>query len=68
MVNYPISKETRLWHFCSYQVVENESPFVLEHLLYNPIRDKFPSLFENAVLESFESFFQWDHQVPGMIT
>ena len=31
--------------------------------LYNPIRDKFLSLFENVVLKSLESFFQWDHQI-----
>jgi hypothetical protein len=68
MVNYPISKEIRLCHFCSYQVVEDESHFVLEYLLYNPIKDKFSSLFENAILESLKSFFQLDHQVPGMVT
>jgi hypothetical protein len=31
--------------------------------LYNSIRDKFPSLFENVILGSLESFFQSNHQV-----
>ena len=36
---------------------------MLECPLYNPIRDKFPSLFETVVLGSLESLFQLDHQV-----
>ena len=44
-------------------IVENEAHFVLECPLYNPIRDKFPSLLENLVLGSLKSFFQLDHQV-----
>ena len=44
-------------------IVENEAHFVLECSLYNPIRDKFPSLFENVLLGSFKSFFQFDQQV-----
>ena len=31
--------------------------------LYNPIRDKFQSLFEKAVLGSLKYFFQLDQQV-----
>ena len=31
--------------------------------IYNTKRDKFPSLFENVVLEGLKSFFQLDHQV-----
>ena len=42
----PISRDTRLCHFCSYNVVENEAHFVLKCPLNDPIRDKFPSLFE----------------------
>ena len=42
-------------------MVENETYFVLECPLYNYIRDDFPSLFENVVLESLKSFFQLDH-------
>ena len=33
-------------HFCSYNAIENEAHFVLEYPLYNPIRDKFPSIFQ----------------------
>ena len=36
---------------------------VLECPLYMPIRDKFPSLFEIAVLRSLKSFFQLDHRI-----
>ena len=36
---------------------------MLECPLYNPIRHKFPSLFENVDLGSLESFFQLDHEV-----
>ena len=35
---------------------------MLECPLYNSIRDKFQSLFENVVLGSLKSFFQLDHQ------
>ena len=31
--------------------------------MYNPVRDKFPSLFENVVPGSLKSFFQLDQQV-----
>ena len=31
--------------------------------LYNPIRDKFPSLFENVVPRNLKSFFQSDQQI-----
>jgi hypothetical protein len=58
----PISRDTGLCHFCSYNTVENEAHYVLECPLYDPIRDKFPSLFENVVLGSLNSFFQLDHQ------
>ena len=34
--------------------------FILECPLYNPIRDKFPSLFKNVVPRSLKSFFQLD--------
>jgi hypothetical protein len=36
---------------------------VFECLLYNPIREKFLSLFKNVVPGSLKSFFQWDQQV-----
>ena len=36
---------------------------MLECSLYNPIKDKFPSLIENVVLGSLKSFFQLDQQV-----
>ena len=39
--------DTRLCHFCSYNAIENEAHLVLECPLYKPIRDKFPSLFDN---------------------
>ena len=59
----PISRDTRLWHFCSYHAIENEAHLVLECPLFKPIRDKFPSLFENVVRGSPKSVFQLDHQV-----
>ena len=36
---------------------------MLECSLYNPIRDKSPSLFENVVPRCLKSFFRLDHQV-----
>jgi hypothetical protein len=36
---------------------------MLECPLYEPIKDKFTSLFENVVLGSLKPFFQLDHQV-----
>ena len=56
----PISGDTRLCHFVSYNAVENEVRFMLECPLYNPIKDKFPSLFESVVPWGFKSFFQID--------
>ena len=58
-----MSQHNRLYHFCSYDVVENEAHFVLECPLDNSSRKKFQSLFEHAVLESLKSFFQVDQQV-----
>ena len=42
--------------FLSYNVIENKAHFVLESPLYNPIRYKFPSMFENIVQGSLKSF------------
>jgi hypothetical protein len=53
----PISRDNRLCHFSFYNVIENEAHFVLECPLYNPIRDKLPSLFENVILGKFS--FNW---------
>ena len=36
---------------------------MLECPPYKPIRDKFPSLFENVVLGKLKTFFRLDHQV-----
>ena len=58
-----IVRDTRISHYCSYNAIENHAHFVLESPLYNLFRDKFPSLFENIILESLESFFQLDQQV-----
>ena len=54
----PISSNNRLWHFFSYNVVESEAHIMLECPLYNPIRDKFQSLFEKIVLGNLEYLFQ----------
>ena len=59
----PISRENRLCHYCSHNAVKNEAHFILESPLYDPIRDKFLSLFENVVLDNLKSFFQLDDQV-----
>ena len=53
--------------FAPIMQLENESHFVLECPLYNPIRDKFPSLFENVVLGNLKSFFEFDHQVDNSL-
>ena len=53
----PISRDARLCHFYSCNAFENEAHFMLECPLYNLLRDKFPSLFENVVLESLKYFF-----------
>ena len=58
----PLS-HTRLWHFCSYNIAGNEAHFVLECPPHNLVRDKFPSLFKNVVLESLNSFFSLNHQI-----
>ena len=59
----PVFRDTRVCHFCSYHAIENESHFKLDLSSFKPIRDKFPSLFEDVVLESLKSVFQFDHQV-----
>ena len=59
----PISRDTRLCHFCSCNAIKNEAHFMSECLLYNPFKDKFSSLFENVVLGSHKSFFQSNQQV-----
>jgi hypothetical protein len=59
----PISGDTSLCHLCFYDAIINEAHFMLECPLDNSIRDKFPSLFENIVLESLKSYLQLDHQV-----
>ena len=56
-MTYPISRDTRLCHFCSYNAVENEAHFMLECPIYNPIKDKFPSLFKNVVLGNLNLSF-----------
>ena len=53
----PISRDDRLCHFGSFTIVIKEAHFVLECTLYSLIGDKFPSLIENAILGSLESFF-----------
>ena len=45
----PILWDKRLCHFYTTSRVENEAHFVLECPLYNTIKDKFPSLFENVI-------------------
>ena len=57
-----VSRDNRLCH-CSHSALENETHFDLKSPLYDPIRDKFLSLFENIVLRNLKSFFQLDHQV-----
>ena len=59
----PIFRDTILCHFFSYNAFENEVHFMLKCPLYNPIRDKFPSLFENVVPRNLKSFFQSDQQI-----
>ena len=49
--------------FFIYNVAEFEAHFVLECPLYNPIIDKFQSLFEKATLACLKNFFQLDHHV-----
>ena len=49
--------------FISCNVIGNEAYFSLECPLFNPIKDVFPSIFENVVPWSLKSFFQLDHQV-----
>ena len=58
-----MSRDNKLCHFCSYNIVENEANFVLKYPLYNFIRDKFQSLLKKVVLESLKSFIPLDHQV-----
>ena len=61
-MSIPISSDTRPWHFWSCNAFENEAHFVLECPLYNPIRDKFPSLLRTWFQEH-EVFIQLDQQV-----
>ena len=46
------SKDNKLGHFCSHNVVDTKAHFVLKCPLYNSIRDNFKSLFGNAFRES----------------
>ena len=65
-INLPLeldNEQSCLCHFYSYNAVENEAHFVLGYPLYNPITNKFPSLFEYVVPGSLKSFFQCDQQV-----
>ena len=62
----PVSRDTRLCHFCSYDAIVNGALYVLECPLYNPTRDKFTSLFENEVLESLKSFFNHAHKLMSI--
>ena len=58
-----MSRNDRLCHICSFNVVEDEAHFVMECPLYIFVRKNFLSRFENVVLGRLESFFQLDHQV-----
>lgn len=49
IINYAI--------FFFYNTIENEARFVLECPLYDPIKDKFLSRYENAVVGSSKFFF-----------
>lgn len=46
----PISRDTRICHFAPIMQSKKEANFMLECFVYNPLEDKFPSLFENIVL------------------
>jgi hypothetical protein len=59
----PVSRDTRLCRFFSYNIIEIEAHFVLECPLYKPTTNKFPTLIVNVVLRSLKPFFQLDHQV-----
>jgi hypothetical protein len=59
----PISRDNRLCHCFSYNIVENETHFVLECPLYNPISDKFQYLFTKASIGSLRSFSPSSHQL-----
>ena len=61
--SWRLCQHTHDCYIFSYNAVENEAQFVLECTPYNPIGDKFPSLFENVMLGCLESFFRFDHQV-----
>lgn len=45
--------------FCYEKASENEVHFVLEYTLYNSTRNRFHSLFQNAVRSSLKSFLHW---------
>lgn len=45
----------------------NEAHFELEYPLHNPIRDEFPSIFENMVLKNLRLSFQSDHEVDNSL-
>ena len=47
----------------SYNVVENEAPFVMDCLLYNFIIDRLFPLFHDVVMSNLESFCQLDHHL-----
>ena len=51
----PFSRDNRVCHFFSYNVVENEAYFVFGCHLYNSITSKFQSFFKNVVLDSHKS-------------
>ena len=47
---------------CNYFLVYR-ALHMLEYPLYNPVRDKFPLLFENIFVGGLKAFFQLDQQV-----
>ena len=53
----------RVTYDFTHNAVENEAHVVLECPLHNPIRDKFLLIFEDAILGSLNSYFQYDHEV-----
>ena len=60
----PISRDNKLCHFCSYDVVENDSLCARVSLYITSLDISFNHcLFEKALVGSFESFFQLHHQV-----
>ena len=63
-----IIRDRILCHFCSSNVVKNETHFVMQCPLYTPIKDRYLSLFLNDILRAISNLStNLDHQTESSL-